>query len=301
MHIELLVIKTKGDKITHLPLAKIGGKGLFVKEIEEALLSGQADLAVHSMKDLPMHLPPGLIIAAMPARGEAEDIYLSCHYSGPDSLPPGAVLGSSSLRRQAQMLINYPHLTVKSLRGNIITRLDKLARGEYDAIVLAAVGLTRLNLTCPHMLPLALKTYIPAAGQGALGVECKKERTELLNLLAFMNHPPTQLCVEAERAFLRELNGSCHAPIAAYATLASSKTSSEASSSPNCNRANRGTQQLNICGFIAADNGQPHVYHCLVAKLNSAPPAAQLAQACELGITLAQEIRELGVKKGLNY
>ena len=297
--IKLLTITTKGDKITNLPLAKIGGKGLFVKEIEDAILNGQADLAVHSMKDLPMHLPPGLIIGAMPERGEAQDIYLSQNYPTPQHLPKGAVVGSSSLRRQAQMLINFPHLAVKSLRGNINTRLDKLARGEYDAIVLAAVGLQRLNLSCPHMLALPVNTYVPAAGQGALGVEFKQERGDLKNLLAFMNHPPTRLCVEAERAFLRELNGGCHAPIAAYASFDKPDASNKIT--------------MRLTGFIAADDGNPHVYHSLELKFENTPAtcaeqgqaqqlqAIQLVQAIKLGTTLAQQIREMAKNIGLNY
>ncbi len=287
--IQLLTITTKGDKITNLPLSKIGGKGLFVKEVEDSILNDQADLAVHSMKDMPMQLPAGLVIGAMPERGEAQDIYLSHHYPSPKHLPKGAVVGSSSLRRQAQMLINFPHLTVKSLRGNINTRLNKLAQGEYDAIVLAAVGLQRLGLLCPHMHALPVQTYVPAAGQGALGVEFKQDRDDLKNLLAFMEHHPTRICVEAERAFLRELSAGCHAPVAAYATF---------------NPMLKNT--LNLNGFIAADNGQPHIYHSLAITFekNDLPPLkqvqAQQLQAIALGTKLAQEIRALGKAKGLN-
>jgi hydroxymethylbilane synthase len=216
---ELLIIKTKGDIILDVPLAKVGGKGLFVKEIEEALLDGRADLAVHSMKDVPMLLPPGLVLGAMPPRETVEDLFLSKHFAGLDALPTGARIGTSSLRRQAQILTLYPDLTVVPLRGNVDTRLRKLEEDEFDAIIMAAAGIRRLGLTARHMIPLDPAFFLPAAGQGALGLEFREDRQDLHTLLSFMDHEPTRLCVTAERAFLAGLEGSCQTPIAAHALL----------------------------------------------------------------------------------
>ena len=267
-----LIVKTKGDKITNLPLAKIGGKGLFVKEIEEAVLDGRADIAVHSMKDLPMDLAPGLTIGAMPIRGAAEDIYLSYKYPNLQALPKNSKLGSSSLRRQAQALITKPDIEPVSLRGNINTRIKKLERGEYDAIILAKAGLDRLELKTPCMQILAPEHFIPAAGQGALGIEFRYERKDLANALAFIDHAPTRQCVEAERSFLRTLNGSCHAPIAAWARFLNTDT------------------QMTITGFVASEDGKKYIYHTI--KQDEQNPA-------ELGVLLAQMIREMATPKGI--
>ena len=219
LDVELLRIKTKGDIILDVPLAKVGGKGLFVKEIEEALLNGQADLAVHSMKDVPMELPEGLVLGCIPEREMPEDVLLSVHYAQVDDLPHNAHVGTSSLRRQAQLLALRPDLRISSLRGNVDTRLRKLLEGQYDAILLAGAGLKRLGLTAPHMYALPVERFLPAVGQGALGIECRSDRRDLLDLLSFFEHRPTRVCVEAERGFLAGLNGGCQVPIAGHAVM----------------------------------------------------------------------------------
>ena len=216
VRVELLVLKTKGDIILDVPLSKVGGKGLFVKEIEEALLDGRADLAVHSMKDVPMELPEGLTLGAIPEREDPADLLLSVRYAGLEALPRGGRVGTSSLRRQAQLLALRPDLEVLSLRGNVDTRIRKLEAGEFDAIIMAAAGMKRLGLRLPYMIFL---DFLPAAGQGALGIEYKAERTDVAGLLAFLNHPETFVRVEAERACLAGLDGGCQVPIAAHATL----------------------------------------------------------------------------------
>ena len=217
--VSLLVLKTKGDKILDMPLAKIGGKGLFVKEIEEALLDGRADLAVHSVKDMPMQLPPELTLGVIMEREDSRDMLLSSRYATLDELPPGARVGTSSLRRQAQLLMLRPDLTIVPLRGNVDTRLVKLLTGEFDAIIMATAGMNRLALFAPHMTILPETALLPAAGQGALGVEYRKDRPNVAQRLAFLNHGDTQLCVLAERGFLAGLNGGCQTPMAAHATI----------------------------------------------------------------------------------
>ncbi len=217
--VELLRIKTKGDIILDVPLAKVGGKGLFVKEIEEALLHGQADIAVHSMKDVPMLLPEGLVLGCIPSREISEDALLSVHYDGLEALPQGAHVGTSSLRRQAQLLALRPDLRISSLRGNVDTRLRKLMEGQYDAIVLAGAGIKRLNLQAPHVQHLERQSFLPAVGQGCLGIECRSDRADVLEALKFMEDAPTRLCVSAERAFLAGLEGGCQVPIAGHAEL----------------------------------------------------------------------------------
>jgi len=219
LEIRLKIIKTKGDRILDVPLAKIGGKGLFVKEIEEALVKGEADIAVHSMKDVPMALQEGLMLAAIPERGDAADLFLSVRYESLETLPENACVGTSSLRRQAQLLAMRPDLRIVSLRGNVDTRLKKLEDGDFDAIIMAQAGMKRLNLHTTHMQALDVTSFIPAAGQGALGLECASHRQDVLDALIPFDHAPTRLCVSAERAFLRSLDGSCQVPIAAYAHI----------------------------------------------------------------------------------
>jgi hydroxymethylbilane synthase len=218
--VSLLVLKTKGDIIQDVPLAKVGGKGLFVKEIEEALLDGRADLAVHSMKDVPMELPEGLVLGAVPPRENPADILLSVRHFSLADLPAGARIGTSSLRRQAQLLALRPDISIVSLRGNVDTRIRKLMDGEFDAIVMAAAGMNRLGLSAPSMVPLSPPAFLPAAGQGALGIEFRADRRELRDALAFLNHPETFACVAAERGFLAGLEGGCQVPIAAFAAIA---------------------------------------------------------------------------------
>ena len=221
--IELNIIKTQGDKILDVPLAKIGGKGLFVKEIEEALLKGEADIAVHSMKDVPAELPAGLKLGIIPEREVPTDCFLSVHHADVASLPAGARVGTSSLRRQAQLMALRSDFEVVSLRGNLDTRVGKLLGGEFDAIIVAMAGLRRLGLSAPHMQELAPPTFYPAVAQGALGIEFRDDRAELDSLLAFLDHAPSRICVEAERAFLFGLDGGCQVPIAGFATLSGSR------------------------------------------------------------------------------
>ncbi len=219
LEVELLILKTKGDIILDVPLAKVGGKGLFVKEIEEALLAGTADLAVHSMKDVPMVLPEGLTLGAVPEREICTDLFLSEKYAALEDLPQGAKLGTSSLRRQSQALALRPDLEVAMLRGNVETRLRKMKEGQYDAIILARAGVKRLGLGASLQRDLTPPSFLPAVGQGALGIEIREDRPEMRELVAFLDDMPTRLCVTAERAFLRRLDGGCQVPIAAHAVL----------------------------------------------------------------------------------
>ena len=216
-HLE--VIKTQGDIILDVPLAKVGGKGLFVKEIEEALLHGSADLAVHSIKDMPVELPEGLVLACILEREAVDDSLLSLRYASLAQLPQGAHVGTSSLRRQAQLLHLRPDLHISSLRGNVDTRLRKLHEGQFDAIVLATAGLKRLAMQAPHMSRLGPPGFLPAVGQGALGIECRADRQDILELLAPLEHRATRICVETERAFLAGLNGGCQVPVAGHARM----------------------------------------------------------------------------------
>lgn len=220
----LLVLKTQGDIILDVPLAKVGGKGLFVKEIEEALLEGRADLAVHSMKDVPMELPHGLVLGIIPEREDPTDTFLSLHHESLAALPRGATVGTSSLRRQSQLLALRPDLNVASLRGNVDTRLRKLSEGQFDAIVMATAGMKRLGLSAPKSEVLGPPAFLPAVGQGALGIEFRDDRDDLRELLAFMEHPPTRIRVEAERGFLAGLQGGCQVPIAGHAVMTGADT-----------------------------------------------------------------------------
>ncbi|MDR1854405.1 MAG: hydroxymethylbilane synthase [Azoarcus sp.] len=215
--VELLGMTTRGDKILDRPLAKVGGKGLFVKELEAALLDGRADLAVHSMKDVPMVMGEEFTLACVTAREVPLDAFVSNRYDSLDDLPPGGVVGTSSLRRESQIHAQYPHLAVASLRGNLDTRLRKLDEGQYDAIVLAAAGLRRLGLGERIRAVLPSEVSLPAAGQGALGIECLAARADLLACLQALNDAETAACVGAERAFSRALAGSCEVPLGAYA------------------------------------------------------------------------------------
>ncbi len=212
-------IKTSGDMIVNVPLAAIGGKGLFVKEIEEALLRGEIDLAVHSMKDVPTILPDGLDILCVAAREDPRDVLISRDALSLDHLPKGARVGTSSLRRQAQLLHRRPDLTVQILRGNLDTRLRKLRNGEYDAVVLAAAGLRRMGWSNEVTEYLPPEVSLPAIGQGALGLEGRREDGFVQELVAPLEHRPTRTAVTAERALLERLEGGCQVPIAAHATI----------------------------------------------------------------------------------
>ena len=217
--VELVTMVTKGDVILDTPLAKIGGKGLFVKELELALLEERADIAVHSMKDVPMSFPEGLGLAVICEREDPRDAFVSNRYASLAELPEGAIVGTSSLRRQCQLMAAYPHLTVKSLRGNVGTRLSKLDNGEYDAIILASAGLIRLGMPERIKSFISVEDSLPAAGQGAVGIETRVNDTRVLNYLAKLNHNPTACCVVAERAMNTRLQGGCQVPIGGFATL----------------------------------------------------------------------------------
>jgi len=215
LHIEVVRIKTAGDRITDVPLAQVGGKGLFVKEIEEALLRGEIDLAVHSMKDVPSELPSGLHLGAVTEREDPRDALISREAQGLRELPPAARIGTSSLRRGAQLLGINPQWEIVPLRGNLDTRIRKLKTEGLDAVIVAAAGVRRMGLEDKVTEYLPPEVMLPAVGQGALGIECLQEG-EINELIAFLNHPQSAMAVAGERAFLRRLGGGCHVPIAAY-------------------------------------------------------------------------------------
>jgi len=217
--VELVGMTTRGDQLLDSPLAKIGGKGLFVKELEQGILTGAADLAVHSMKDVPAELPPGLTLAVVLAREDPRDAFVSRHYADPDQLPPGARVGTSSLRRQCQLAARHPELDIRPLRGNVNTRLAKLDAGEFDAIVLAAAGLKRLGMEDRITAYLTPEMSLPAIGQGVIGIECRANDARVLNYIQALADPATQICIDAERAFNARLQGGCQVPIAGHAQL----------------------------------------------------------------------------------
>jgi hydroxymethylbilane synthase len=217
--VTLLGMTTKGDQILDRSLSKVGGKGLFVKELEVALEAGQADLAVHSLKDVPMELPEGFSLACVMEREDPRDAWVSSRYASLADLPQGAVVGTSSLRRMALVRALRPDLKIEGLRGNLDTRLKKLDDGLYDGIVLAAAGLKRLGLESRIRATFSPEEMLPAAGQGALGIEVRADRAEVVQVLQSLLHTPTWLAVSAERAVSRVMGGSCSMPLAAYATL----------------------------------------------------------------------------------
>ena len=219
LRVELLPMSTKGDKILDSPLAKVGGKGLFVKELEQAILAGDADIAVHSMKDVPVEFPDGLGLSIICERDDPRDAFVSSRFSSMAELPAGSRVGTSSLRRQCQLRASRPDLQILDLRGNVNSRLAKLDAGEYDAILLAAAGLKRLGLQARITTLLPPEQSLPANGQGAVGIECCLDDDELLTLLAPLEHGPTRQRVLAERAMNRALQGGCQVPIGAYAEL----------------------------------------------------------------------------------
>lgn len=266
--VQILGMTTTGDQILDTPLAKVGGKGLFVKELETALADGRADLAVHSMKDVPMNLPEGFMLAATGEREDPRDAFVSNDFASLEDLPIGSIVGTSSLRRQSQLQARFAHLKIESLRGNLQTRLRKLDEGQYAAIILAAAGLIRLGLSARIRSVISPEHSIPAVGQGALGIEICSHRTDLLNVLAPLNHAETQACVEAERAFSRALAGSCTVPLGAYATF--------------------NTGKINMTGFVASVDGK----HMLV---ETAQGAAN--EAAAIGNALASQLRAKGADK----
>ena len=263
--VELLGMTTRGDQILDRPLAKVGGKGLFVKELETALLDGSADIAVHSMKDVPMTMEPEFALVAIGPREVPQDAFVSNKYATLDDLPPGAVVGTSSLRRESQLHANFPHLAVTSLRGNLDTRLRKLDEGQYDAIILAAAGLTRLGLGARIRSVLPTEASLPAAGQGALGIEALSSRPEVAAWVAPLNDTATSACVRAERAVSRALAGSCEVPLGAYAEMRAG--------------------QLWLRGFVALPDG---------TRIARAELTASPADPEALGLELAADLRAQG-------
>ncbi|RUO23834.1 hydroxymethylbilane synthase [Aliidiomarina minuta] len=219
LQVELLPMSTRGDVILDTPLAKIGGKGLFVKELEVAMLEGRADIAVHSMKDLPVEFPPGLELYTICEREDPTDAFVSNTYTNLDEMPAGAVVGTCSLRRRCQVAARFPHLKIHDLRGNVQTRLRKLDEGQFDAIILATSGLVRLELEQRIRLRMPPEQSLPANGQGALGIECRSDDSEVKALLKPLEDTDTRICVLAERAMNRRLEGGCQVPIGAFAQL----------------------------------------------------------------------------------
>ena len=266
--VELVPMSTKGDKILDTPLAKVGGKGLFVKELETAMLEGRADIAVHSMKDVPVDFPDGLELSTICVREDPRDAFVSNTYNSIDELPQGAVVGTSSLRRQCQIRELRPDLKIKDLRGNVNTRLAKLDNGEYDAIILAAAGLLRLEM------PERIATYIepevslPANGQGAVGIECRSDDEEVKALLNSLEHSETRCRVLAERAMNRKLEGGCQVPIGAYATIDG--------------------DELYLRGLVGAVDG---------SSILRAEARGDKSQYEQLGIELAEQLLNQGADK----
>jgi hydroxymethylbilane synthase len=269
--VELVKIVTKGDKILDVPLAKVGGKGLFVKEIEEALLRKDVDLAVHSMKDVPSELPDELHLGIIPLRENPFDAFISNTCGSLNELPQGAKVGTSSLRRRAQLAAIRPDLDIEDLRGNLDTRLRKLDEGQYEAIILAAAGLNRLGMSdraTGYFTPVEM---LPAVGQGALGIELRKDDTELLAGLAFLNDDKTTVAVTAERSFLIRLEGGCQVPIGAFAEV--------------------NDDQVTLTGLVASVDGTEVIKRSMSGAANE-------AQA--LGLQLAEQLLDLGGREILD-
>lgn len=262
--VTLRVIKTKGDKILDVPLAKVGGKGLFVKEIEDALLAGEIDLAVHSMKDVPTELPEGLQVAINPPREDPRDAFFSNSGKKLSEMAKGAVIGTSSLRRIAQILHAFPHLETRDLRGNVDTRLKKLERGEYDGIILAYAGVKRLGWSNKVTELIDPETSLPAIAQGALGIETRCDDDFTNKRLAFFQDATTALAVRAERSLLKTLEGGCQVPIAGHATVDDKES-------------------ITLTGLVAALDGRK----IIKATSSSSDPEA-------LGVTLAQTLLDQG-------
>lgn len=221
--VSILGMTTQGDQILNVTLAKIGGKGLFVKELETALEEGRADIAVHSLKDVPMNLPEGFMLACIGEREDPRDAFVSNNFADLEGLPAGSVVGTSSLRRESQLRARFPHLEIEPLRGNVQTRLRKLDDGQYAAIILAAAGLKRLGLGGRIRAIISSEDSLPAVGQGALGIECRADRTDLVGVLAPLHHADTSACVLAERAMSRALAGSCQVPLGGFAEVSGDK------------------------------------------------------------------------------
>ncbi|NDL64409.1 hydroxymethylbilane synthase [Acerihabitans arboris] len=265
LRVELVPMVTRGDILLDTPLAKVGGKGLFVKELERALLDGRADIAVHCIKDVTVSFPDGLGLVTICEREDPRDAFVSPAYASLDDLPPGAILGTSSLRRQCQMRERRPDLVIRDLRGNVGTRLAKLDRGEYDAIILAVAGLKRLDLIDRIRQPLEPELCLPAVGQGALGIECRLDDSRTRALLAPLHHRATAVRISAERAMNARLDGGCQVPIGSYAEIQG--------------------DQLWLRALVGSPDG---------SRVIRAERSAPLDQAEDLGIRLAEELLKLG-------
>ncbi|MBI3937347.1 MAG: hydroxymethylbilane synthase [Betaproteobacteria bacterium] len=263
--IEILGMTTEGDRRLGASLAKIGGKGLFVKELEEALEQGAADIAVHSMKDVPVSLPRGFTLPAVTEREDARDAFVSGRFREVAALPPGSRVGTSSLRRMSQLRARHPALAVEPLRGNVPTRLRKLDEGQYSAVILAVAGLKRLGLAHRVTAVLSPEESLPAVGQGAIGIECRAGRRDLIAALEPLNHRRTALCVRAERALSRALAGSCNVPLAGFAEIDG--------------------ESMRLRGFVGAPDGS----RCAAAELTG---PAEEPEA--LGLRLAERLRAQG-------
>lgn len=267
LNVQLLGMTSRGDQLLESPLAKIGGKGLFVKELEEALLDGRADIAVHSMKDVPMAFPAGLRLGVICEREDPSDAFVSNRYAAVTELPQGSVVGTSSLRRECQLRQRRPDLDIRFLRGNVNTRLRKLDEGEYDAIILASAGLIRLGFEHRIAERIALDKSLPAGGQGAVGIECREADETMTELLAPLHHQPTAWRVMAERAMNRRLEGGCQVPIAAYADFPI------------------GEERLLLQGLV----GRPDGTLVLRAQGNASPQDAE-----GLGVSVADDLLDQG-------
>ena len=265
LQVELVPMLTQGDKILDSPLAKIGGKGLFVKELEQGLLEKRADLAVHSMKDVPAQFPPGLSLAVVLESADPRDALVAPHYAQLDALPENARIGTSSLRRQCQLSARYPRWRIAPLRGNLGSRLAKLDAGEFDAIILAVAGLQRLNLAARIAVALEPECSLPAIGQGVIGVECRSDDVRTQELLAVLDHAPTRVRITAERAFNARLQGGCQAPIAGHAVLQG--------------------DLVWMRGLVGTPDGRTVIF---------GEQRAALADAAALGHTLAEQLLERG-------
>lgn len=273
--VELEIIKTKGDRITDRPLAMIGGKGLFVKEIEAALLEKRVDIAVHSMKDMPGELPDGLEIGAIPERENPFDVMISRENLALADYPQGAKIGTASLRRGSQLKHLRPDLEILSIRGNLDTRLKKLKAGEYDAIVLAAAGLRRLGQKDEITQYLTEETMVPAVGQGALCIETRKNDGDIAPVMAELNHEPTRVCVSGERAFLKQIEGSCHIPVACFGVITPGNQEGQ-------------KDQILLTAVVASEDGQEVIKETL---------SSSIADIEAKGRELANQLLENGGKR----
>ena len=268
--VQILGMTTRGDQILDKALSKVGGKGLFVKELEIALEDGRADLAVHSLKDVPMVMPDGFDLACVMAREDARDAFVSNDYASLEDLPQGAIVGTSSLRRESVLRSKFPHLQIEPLRGNLDTRMGKLDKGEYQAIILAAAGLKRLGLESRIRTFLPYDPYTPAAGQGALGIETLSAHPQIKDWLAPLNDMPTLLAVSAERMVSRQLGGSCEVPLAAHATW------------------DQDHKSMSIRSFVASTDGKA------ICLANGNGPVRSVEEAEALGLAVAQDLLAQG-------